>query len=280
MKLIRKMSMFKHEKDFVKSLFRVFLFDVLLYILWIFFILKETYNNAEFFALFILALGLLPLMKLYLCLKLHMDLKGAEEKTVTNLQQEMIDIKKEQAINTLDTLKSFYKQGKHEEAKAYMNEHLCNDVEMNVELTDCICMNLILSHYNQIAKKHNIKFIIECPKEIHKLNERLGINKKALNTILGNYMDNGIEALRISNKKDKIISIQVLKGNDYIIYRVSNNGKKINNVSKVFEPKYSTKGCRRGFGLVAVKKIVESLNGHINVSSTDYETSFEVVVSQ
>ncbi len=83
----------------------------------------------------------------------------------------------------------------------------------------------------------------------------------------------------MDNNEHKVLSLEVIKGENFITYKVSNNGKKIKDVSKIFEARYSTKGTGRGFGLVASERAIESINGQVSVFSNDSETTFEVVVT-
>ncbi|WP_041367188.1 ATP-binding protein [Natranaerobius thermophilus] len=63
---------------------------------------------------------------------------------------------------------------------------------------------------------------------------------------------------------------------------VSNNGSKIsrNNLGKIFEQGYSTKGNARGYGLHIVKNITQNYNAEIEVSSTKYKTEFFIIFPQ
>lgn len=100
--------------------------------------------------------------------------------------------------------------------------------------------------------------------------------------ILGNIIDNAIEALRDSNQQLKQIEIGYKKILNIYLLEISNNGPMIPHElkEKLFTKGLSTKseGKHQGMGLSTVKKIVESYNGEISVQSDEFTTSFQVAI--
>jgi sensor histidine kinase regulating citrate/malate metabolism len=95
------------------------------------------------------------------------------------------------------------------------------------------------------------------------------IDSSALITILGNLIENAMEALKCNIVNSKIIEVLIKEHNNKIIIKIKDNGIgiKTENLEKIFEKGYSTKEGSRGQGLFLVKDIVEALQGSILVES-------------
>jgi sensor histidine kinase regulating citrate/malate metabolism len=208
-----------------------------------------------------------------------LHIKKAEASKMKAVNREFINKEKETAKEHLDNIRTLYTVGKNDEALTYINKYIKEQTESAAFVTDCICVNNLVDHYKRITEHKNIVFKYNVPNELHYTECNLKITRKALNTFLGNFLDNGIDALEVGNKEQKVLSLDITTGESYVIYKVSNNGKKIKDISKIFEPRYSTKGMGRGFGLVASERAIQSINGQVSVISTDDETTFEVVVN-
>ena len=105
------------------------------------------------------------------------------------------------------------------------------------------------------------------------------IKRSHLTTIIGNLLDNAIEAVLESDNKT-ITFFALDYGND-IIFEVSDGGKGIDKQSfnRLFEKGFSTKKSNsRGYGLVNVKRKLEELSGSIEVHSDDNGTTFTVYI--
>ncbi|WP_138418119.1 DcuS/MalK family sensor histidine kinase [Aquibacillus sediminis] len=97
-------------------------------------------------------------------------------------------------------------------------------------------------------------------------------------TIIGNLVDNAIEALATS--KEKKIVLQLKESDERLYISVSDTGSGINeeNLKKVFEKGFSTKGANRGFGLYLMKQSIDKLKGELKVSTNSNGTTFNVVL--
>jgi two-component system, CitB family, sensor histidine kinase MalK len=94
-------------------------------------------------------------------------------------------------------------------------------------------------------------------------------------TIIGNLIDNAIEALSESQKK--IIELRLKDHDGRLSIRVKDTGPGIDDKAKetIFEKGYSSKGEDRGFGLYLVRRSIERLNGSLKVHSTPDGTVFD-----
>ncbi|WP_392562583.1 DcuS/MalK family sensor histidine kinase [Orbus sturtevantii] len=91
-------------------------------------------------------------------------------------------------------------------------------------------------------------------------------------TILGNLIDNGLDAVQFLD--DKQITINLKINDDCFIIEVKDNGQGITkeHSQQIFSKGYSTKGDNRGFGLYLVLASVDELNGHIELCESDTTT--------
>jgi two-component system CitB family sensor kinase len=93
---------------------------------------------------------------------------------------------------------------------------------------------------------------------------------QALTTILGNLIDNAIDALTPSAGSGRVV-VAVVENDDTIDVRVSDNGPGIDDSLKatIFIDGYTTKPdrdtVRRGLGLAMVHRLVQRLHGTISV---------------
>ncbi|MGF9963587.1 sensor histidine kinase [Bacillus rhizoplanae] len=85
-------------------------------------------------------------------------------------------------------------------------------------------------------------------------------------TIVGNLIDNALDAVANCESKQVHISIQY---KDKLIVKVTDTGHGIKKeeIDKVFTKGYSTKGENRGYGLYLVKDSIERLKGNIYIDS-------------
>lgn len=96
-------------------------------------------------------------------------------------------------------------------------------------------------------------------------------------SILNNVVSNAVEAIL----KSGFIKISTKKINDFIEFKLSNNGPEIPDKKKdlIFKPGYTSKYDETGtpstgIGLSYVKEIINNLNGTLFLQSTEVETTF------
>ncbi|MCF6339738.1 MAG: PAS domain-containing sensor histidine kinase [Sulfurimonas sp.] len=105
---------------------------------------------------------------------------------------------------------------------------------------------------------------------------KISTYKNKLIHVIVNIFKNSIDAFKDKKIKNKKITINATKENNYILIHIIDNagGIKKDIIKKVFEPYFSTKSKNRtGLGLYMSKKIVqENLNGTISVTSNNENT--------
>jgi len=96
------------------------------------------------------------------------------------------------------------------------------------------------------------------------------LDRTQLIRVITNLVKNGIQAIP-NEKENKKIIVKVFEENNTIHISISDNGVGIldENISKIFEPKFTTKSSGMGLGLAMVKNIVETYNGSITFTSQE-----------
>lgn len=112
---------------------------------------------------------------------------------------------------------------------------------------------------------------------------RFGFSSEQWISILGNLIDNSIDALKSSNQSLKVIGIESDKQDNKAILTVFNNGPEIDEKTKgsIFKRGFSTKGeehKERGYGLYIVEKTVVDKNGSIEAVCSEEWTKFVIEV--
>jgi len=102
-----------------------------------------------------------------------------------------------------------------------------------------------------------------------------------LQQVISNIVKNSLDAME--NKENKKISIQAFQDSDscHLIIEDTGVGISKQNLSKIFDPFYTTKevGKGTGLGLSVCKSIIEEYKGEIYVDSIpDHGTKFHVIL--
>ncbi|WP_240843002.1 sensor histidine kinase [Acidaminobacter sp. JC074] len=266
------------DSTIIKGLLSLFTFDAFLYLLWYIYIIPHEEYSERILTLLLVVCGVLPLLKLLSVFTIKRSFDAYKDQSIMRLQQETINEKKEKAKADITHIKMLLNNNRDEEAILYIEDTLICKNNQVKRLTDCITLDAIIGHYTDICCVHDIEFEVDVTPVLKEANMTSGVTQKILNTILGNLMDNSIDALKQTSNNKKKMSLEVTLSDYEIVYKVSNTGDRIDEIDKIFIPRYSTKGYNRGYGMVAVQRCVELLDGGIEVSSSHELTSFEVVI--
>ncbi|QIQ21346.1 DcuS/MalK family sensor histidine kinase [Zophobihabitans entericus] len=90
----------------------------------------------------------------------------------------------------------------------------------------------------------------------------------SLVTILGNLIDNGLDAVQFVDDKQITVNLSLTDKNFEIEVQDSGDGIEEQDLKKIFTKGYSTKGDNRGFGLYLVLASIDELGGFINICET------------
>ncbi len=160
--------------------------------------------------------------------------------------------------NHISTIKGLLELGTEKEVISYideMNERI-NDIDNKI-YTDNVLINSILVNKLKVTKKYDIKIDLNI-----RINKKINISNIDICVILGNLLDNSIEACIITEGY-KYIDLNIISENNRFIIKISNttNGK-----LKYIDGKFlSTKNKGiHGIGLSQVDEVVKKYNGYIN----------------
>lgn len=206
----------------------------------------------------------------------------AEEVTGVKLIVESLRANTHEFLNKLHVILGLLHIGEIDEAKKYIvnvTERQQQIISMVMKkLKDPTVAGLILGKLSR-AKELGIKVEVD---EATNLNlHHKNISSNALITIIGNILENSLEAVSKSNVKEKVVKLKVEEMEDQIEIEIKDNGVGIEEeyISRIFEKGYTTKLESEGVGLNTVNKTIEMLNGDIYVSSQlDKGTVFKVVL--
>lgn len=148
---------------------------------------------------------------------------------------------------------------------------------LNLRIKNPLVLGFLIGKINEGNEKH-IHISLSENSDIPDL--VLGATGYSFLQVLGNIIDNGMEAIISTEQADGRILVELTcdEDNQTIFATVVNNGPAISESIKeqLFNENISTKGKSNGYGLYICKGIVESQNGSINFSSSEYETVFQV----
>ena len=181
--------------------------------------------------------------------------------------------------STSDVLKEKYAQAKeHDDLFEYISEEVkrlnllvnnflsfAREPKLNPKLVD---LNLVIKKAVTAIEREisDQKIEIDC-QDVTKL-EQFIFDEDAIQQVLFNLLINSIQAIDQTGKIEIGLTKTDLKGQSYAKLTVSDNGSGIEgDLSRIFEPFYSTKSSGSGLGLPISKQIIEKHGGWIEVES-------------
>ena len=176
------------------------------------------------------------------------------------------------------TLKDFTSNGNIGDIKRYL-DGLVEDIEKSeiYSNTGNIALDSIINYKLRNAKNSNIKLDLNIA-----IPPTLNVEVVDTVTILGNLLDNALEAVAKVNEKIIKIDIKLKKGGLFVKIENSFNGEVKYDESREESQILSLKGSNEhGYGLKNIKKSVEKYNGHMKISHTEniFSTGVFIYVS-
>lgn len=207
------------------------------------------------------------------------NLIKAQEMYLANLEEIMDTLRTQRHdfINHVEVLYSLHNEQNYAAAIEYL-ERLIGDIGQvnSIIRIDNPPLGALLNSKRVIAETKGIKMELSVETALNKLS----IDAYTLVKILGNLIDNSIDAVLESNNKYIEVEIEQLL-NNYII-NVFNTGPVIEkeNLERIFTKGFTTKGGEHeGLGLATVKEIVERYGGEIKVKSNEEKgTTFTIIL--
>jgi len=166
----------------------------------------------------------------------------------------------------LATLKDFTTNGNMDEIKSYLDS-LVEDIEKSEIYSDTgnIAFDSIINYKLQNAKRDNIKLDLNVA-----VPPELNVEVVDIVTIIGNLLDNALEAVAKVSEKIIKIDIKFNKGGLFAKIENSFNGEVKYDENKAEGSIVSLKNSNEhGYGLKNIKQSVEKYNGHMKISHTE-----------
>lgn len=179
--------------------------------------------------------------------------------------------------NHIQTMKAHLAMGEFAKLEEYLNE-LDTDLTTvdTVIKTGNVMMDAILNSKISLAKARGIRIDAKAvvPKE-------LAISEVELSLIVGNLMDNAMEAcMKITEEERRFIRvyIDILKGQLYIYVMNSVEGTPKRSGKIYLSTKNAKEGSYHGFGLMRIDKVVERYHGYLERQDEEGVFATEVML--
>ncbi|MEO4054327.1 sensor histidine kinase [Solibacillus sp. CAU 1738] len=191
----------------------------------------------------------------------------AEELTGVKTLVDSLRAQNHEYMNRLHSIAGLIQLNRNEDALSLIIDEITDEEEIMQSLRDKIhdysIQGLLLGKYAR-AKELGTTLIID--EDSYFIECMTGFSSGDMVTIIGNLLDNAMEACTLMETRDVSLLIQGKK--HFVFIEVQDSGYGIEFPQRIFNYGYSTKQNEgRGIGLVLVKKIVESNKGTIHVKS-------------
>lgn len=193
--------------------------------------------------------------------------KLAEELTGIRLYAEALRAQSHEFMNKMHVILGLTHMKQYEELQKYISgmvsEHQYEIGGIMKRIKSPVFAGFLLGKLSY-AREKNIKLIISEDSYMPEIEDESITHE--LITIVGNLIDNALEAVMNCEKKQVELEIQY---GDTLIITVQDTGKGIpeEEIGALFTKGYSTKGDNRGYGLYLVKESIQRINGEIHVYS-------------
>ncbi|MCW9134490.1 sensor histidine kinase [Bacillus paramycoides] len=193
--------------------------------------------------------------------------KLAEELTGIRLYAEALRAQSHEFMNKMHVVLGLTHMKQYEELQKYVSsmvsEHQYEIGGVMKKIKSPVFAGFLLGKLSY-AREKNIKLIIKEDSYLPEIYDERIIHE--LITIVGNLIDNALDAVTNCEKKQVEVGIQY---GDTLIITVQDTGKGIqeDEIDALFIKGYSTKGDNRGYGLHLVKESIQRINGEIHIHS-------------
>ncbi len=193
--------------------------------------------------------------------------KLAEELTGIRLYAEALRAQSHEFMNKMHVVLGLTHMKQYEELQKYISgmvsEHQYEIGGIMKRIKSPVFAGFLLGKLSY-AREKNIKLIISEDSYMPEIEDESITHE--LITIVGNLIDNALEA--VTNCEKKQVEVEIQYG-DTLTITVQDTGKGIQEeeIGSLFTKGYSTKGDNRGYGLYLVKESIQRINGEIHVYS-------------
>ena len=206
----------------------------------------------------------------------------AEELTGVKAYVEAYRVQAHEFLNKLQTISGLVQLGEGERAVDFISETVTSHQSalsfVTRRIKDPSIAGLLLGKSGR-CRELGITFRMD-PDSFLGPDSFVDVN--ALVVILGNLVDNAVEAVMKAPKDRRTIDFSIFDESDKMLVSVKDTGCGIPAESQeaIFDRDFTTKGPGRGLGLSSIKSLVDAYEGEINVTSVPGEgTEFVVILT-
>ncbi len=175
--------------------------------------------------------------------------------------------------NIAISIKTFLKTGEVEKAIEELDNILESEVGIKKVISEIPIIDAIVNYKIQFAKKYDIQINTKII-----LNKNANIDNSDVANILGNALDNAIEACRKNiDKNNKIITLDIHMKQENIYIGVSNPFEEEIKLKDGF-PISSKRKNSYGIGLKTIEKITRDKNNIMNFSIVNNTFNLEIII--
>ncbi len=193
----------------------------------------------------------------------------AQELTQIQEYSEVLRAQTHEYSNKLHTLAGLIQLGSHKEALDLIGRETSGYQELLGTLAETVpeplLSAIILGKYNR-AQELRINFQLDPESRMIDIPEN--INREKIVTILGNLLENAIEAAQENTTEKQMVQLSMTDFGNDLIFEVEDSGSGIEDesIDLAIQHGFSTKsGTGRGIGLSLVHENLEYLGGHLTV---------------
>ena len=168
-------------------------------------------------------------------------------------------------MNKLHTISGLIQLGELDEAVRYISKTVSSRGETTkiiTEIKNKTIEALLLSMY---SKAEELRIELEIDKDSNLSIPKL-LSEEELGSLIANLLENSIEAVNVDGTGKVYFKIYVKEGNLIIDIKDNGPGIPLKLINKIYEPRFSTKSDKRGYGMYIVKKIIDQSLGTIDLS--------------
>lgn len=176
-------------------------------------------------------------------------------------------------LNRLNTIYGLILLGEHDKALEMISGEVKERQDILAFLMSSVKDPFIAACLlGKINRSKELKVTLELDQDSQLADIPEGMNTKVLVTILGNLIDNAMEAALENRGIEASVHVSFTDLGRDLIFDIEDNGKGVPGEmqSRIFESGVTSKpGENRGLGLALVKNAVELLHGHITIGKSD-----------
>ncbi|TKB11817.1 sensor histidine kinase [Desulforhopalus sp. IMCC35007] len=208
----------------------------------------------------------------------------ARELSQVQTFSDMLRAQTHEYSNSLHTIVGLLQIGAYEDALDFIADETKGHRKLirflAENLPDRLLSSMIIGKC-MYASEQKVELIIDPESRMIDLPDQL--DRHTLTTVLGNVINNAIEAAVAGKAQPKVTIFMSDFGND-LIFEIEDSGDGIEEqlFERIFEKGVSTKGGgQRGYGLYLAKKAINTLGGTIEVEKGDEGgTRFEIIIAK